>query len=63
MKDIPPSQYIHLKECGYDVMEPHLSFSFANRLIHKLVVRVLLVGARKSLPYSDMVGASSACQK
>lgn len=44
-------------------MEPHLSFSFANRLIHKLVVRVLLVGARKSLPYSDMVGVSSACQK
>ena len=57
VKDIPPSQYILLKERGYDSMQPHLSYPCSNQLIHKMVVRILLVGARKSLPYSDMVGS------
>lgn len=54
VKDIVPSKYIQFKERGYDTMAPHLQFTLDDPMIHKLVLRVLLIGGRKNLPYSDM---------
>lgn len=54
VKDIVPSKYIQFKERGYDTMASHLQFTLDDPMIHKLVLRVLLIGGRKNLPYSDM---------
>ena len=55
MKDYAPSLYKRVKHLGYDSLEAQLAFSMKEAYLHKAVIRILLAGCRRNLPYSDNV--------
>lgn len=53
--DYPTSIYIQMKQAGFDFQESHLSFSMTHPSVHRAVVKILLAGSKRNLPYSDLV--------
>lgn len=55
MKDYPPSLYKRVKHSGYDSLQAQLAFSMKEAYLHKAVIRLLLAGCKRNLPYCDNV--------
>lgn len=53
--DCPTSLYIQMKQSGFDFQESHLSYSMTHPSVHRAVMKILLAGSKRNLPYSDLV--------